>query len=144
MVKKETVNYDKIVCDNGSGFLKMGYAGDDYPRFTVPSIVGRPMLRSGQSVDGIELKDVMYGEQANPYRALLEITYPIEEGRVNNWKDFEDLWSYTFHTRMGVESDLSQKGILVTEAALNPMRNREKMVEMIFEKFGFGGCMFES
>jgi actin-related protein 2 len=62
MVKKETVNYDKIVCDNGSGFLKMGYAGDDYPRFTVPSIVGRPMLRSGQSVDGIELKDVMYGE----------------------------------------------------------------------------------
>jgi actin-related protein 2 len=40
----------------------MGYAGDDYPRFTVPSIVGRPMLRSGQSVDGIELKDVMYGE----------------------------------------------------------------------------------
>jgi actin-related protein 2 len=74
----------------------------------------------------------------------LEITYPIEEGRVNNWKDFEDLWSYTFHTRMGIEKDLSQKGILVTEAALNPMRNREKMVEMIFEKFGFGGCMFES
>jgi len=102
MKAKDTVNYDKIVCDNGSGFLKMGYAGDDYPRFTVPSIVGRPMLRSGQSVDGIELKDVMYGEQANPYRALLEIQYPIEEGRVNNWKDFEALWNYTFHDRMGI------------------------------------------
>jgi actin-related protein 2 len=86
----------------------------------------------------------MYGEQANPYRALLEITYPIEEGRVNNWKDFESLWKYTFHERMGIGKDLSNKGILVTEAALNPQRNREKMVEMIFEKFGFGGCMFES
>lgn len=43
---KKTVNEDKIVCDNGSGFLKMGYAGDDFPRYTIPSIVGRPMLRS--------------------------------------------------------------------------------------------------
>jgi actin-related protein 2 len=47
MVLKDTVDYDKIVCDNGTGFLKMGFAGDDYPRFTIPSIVGRPMLRSG-------------------------------------------------------------------------------------------------
>lgn len=87
---------------------------------------------------------MMFGEEANPHRALLEITYPIEEGRVNNWDDFEKLWKYTFHDRMGISKDLSNKGILVTEAALNPQRNREKMVEMIFEKFGFGGCMFES
>jgi actin-related protein 2 len=144
MVHKDTVDFTKIVCDNGTGFLKMGYAGDDYPRFTVPSIVGRPMLRSGQSVGDIELKDIMFGEQANPYRGLLEITYPIEEGRVNNWNDFERLWSYTFFDRMGMDKDVSQKGILVTEAALNPAKNREKMVELIFEKFGFGGCLFES
>ena len=144
MVLKDTVDYDKIVCDNGTGFLKMGFGGDDYPRFTIPSIVGRPMLRSGQSVGDIQLKDVMFGEEANPHRALLEITYPIEEGRVNNWKDFEALWKYTFHDKMGLPKDLSNKGILVTEAALNPAQNREKMVELIFEKFGFGGCMFES
>jgi actin-related protein 2 len=24
----------------------MGYAGDNFPRYTIPSIVGRPMLRS--------------------------------------------------------------------------------------------------
>jgi actin-related protein 2 len=120
MVLKDTVDYDKIVCDNGTGFLKMGFAGDDYPRFTIPSIVGRPMLRSGQSVGDIQLKDVMFGEEANPHRALLEITYPIEEGRVNNWNDFEALWKYTFHDKMGISKDLSNKGILVTEAALNP------------------------
>ena len=120
MVLKDTVDYDKIVCDNGTGFLKMGFGGDDYPRFTIPSIVGRPMLRSGQSVGDIQLKDVMFGEEANPHRALWEITYPIEEGRVNNWKDFEALWKYTFHDKMGLPKDLSNKGILVTEAALNP------------------------
>ena len=144
MLLKKTVEYDKIVCDNGSGFLKMGYAGDDFPRFTIPSIIGRPMLRSGQSIGDIELKDIMFGEQANPYRALLDITYPIEEGRVNNWDDFCKLWSYTFHDKMGIGKDLSKHSILVTEAALNPPKNREKMTELIFEKFGFGKCMFES
>lgn len=32
----------------------------------------------------------------------------------------------------------------MTEAALNPPKNREKMCELIFEKYGFGKCMFES
>lgn len=92
----------------------------------------------------LELKDIMFGEEANPHRALLEISYPIEEGRVTNWDDFEKLWEYTFHNTMGLPKDLSSKKLLVTEAALNPTKNREKMAQIIFEKYGFGGCMFES
>ncbi len=45
---------------------------------------------------------------------------------------------------MNLGKDLSAKKILVTEAALNPKKNREKMAELIFEKYGFGGCYFES
>jgi len=86
---------------------------------------------------------MMFGDEANPIRALLEISYPIEEGRVKDWDDFVKLWEYTFHRKMGMK-DLSEKKILVTEAALNPTKNREKITEMIFEKFGFNGCMFES
>ena len=40
------VQYDKIVCDNGTGYLKMGFAGDSFPRYNIPTIVGRPMLRA--------------------------------------------------------------------------------------------------
>lgn len=132
------------MCDNGSGFLKMGYAGDNFPRYTIPSIVGRPQLRSKQNVGDLELREVMYADEASPYRALLDITYPIDEGRVRDWNDFEALWNYTFHNKMGMPKDLSDRKILVTEAALNPKKNREKMTELIFEKHGFGGCMFES
>ena len=139
------VNENKIVCDNGSGFLKMGYAGDNFPRFTVPSVVGRPMLRSKQTVGDMELKEIMYGDEVTPFRALLEVSYPIEEGRVKNWEDFAKLWEYTLHSRMGISKDgLGEKKMLVTEAALNPKKNREKMAELIFERYGFGGCMFES
>lgn len=31
-----------LVCDNGSGLCKAGFAGDDAPRAVFPSIVGRP------------------------------------------------------------------------------------------------------
>ena len=87
----------------------------------------------------------MYGDEVTPFRALLEVSYPIEEGRVKNWEDFAALWEYTLHSRMGIGKDgLNEKKMLVTEAALNPKKNREKMAELIFERYGFGGCMFES
>jgi actin-related protein 2 len=132
------------VCDNGTGYLKMGYAGDNFPRFQIPSVVGRPMLRSKQDVGGVELQEIMYGDQAAPYRSLLDITYPIGEGRILNWDDFSQLWSYTFHTKMGIPKDLSEKKILVTEPALSSHGQRKKLLELIFEEKGFSGCMFET
>ena len=93
---------NKIICDNGSGFLKVGFSGDDYPRYTVPSIAGRPLLRSGQKVGDINLKQLMLGDEASPLRSYLEITYPIREGIVEDWDDLTALWEYTFYTKMGL------------------------------------------
>ena len=143
-MQSKNIDFDKIVCDNGSGFLKMGFAGDSFPRYTIPSIVGRPMLKFAQSVEGVELKDEMFGDEANPLRSLLDIKYPIEEGQVRDWNDFEKLWKYTFHSKMGLSSDLKDKGIIVTEAAVQPRKNRDMMAEKIFETFGFGSCLFET
>lgn len=137
------IDESRVICDNGTGYLKMGFAGDNFPRHTIPSIVGRPMLRSNQEVNGITLKEVMFGDEANPHRSLLEITYPITEGRVRDWDDFNMLWSYTFD-KMGLGADKSDKRLLVTEAALNPRENREKMAQVLFEKQGFGACLFET
>jgi actin-related protein len=33
-----------VIIDNGSGMCKAGIAGDDAPRNTFPSIVGRPKV----------------------------------------------------------------------------------------------------
>lgn len=134
---------DRIICDNGSGFLKMGFAGENFPRYTIPSIAGRPLLRANQKIGDIELKPLMLGDEANPLRSFLEISYPIREGIVENWDDMEALWAYTFHTKMGLPKDLSKHKIIVTEAAMNPKKNRAKMAQVLFEKFGFGGVKFE-
>jgi len=50
-------NPNVIVLDNGTGFVKAGYAGDNIPRHVFPSMVGRPTLRAEEDIDdGIELK----------------------------------------------------------------------------------------
>ena len=142
---KSDVDFSKIICDNGTGYLKLGYAGDNFPRFTIPSIVGRPLLRSNQNVDGITLSEVMFGDEANPYRSLLEISYPIEEGRIKNKEDFGALWEYSFTKKMGIpKADYTDKRLFVTEAAMNTSKNREMMAEIIFEEQNFGACMFET
>lgn len=35
-----------VVCDSGTGYIKIGFAGDNFPKFSIPAMVGRPMLRS--------------------------------------------------------------------------------------------------
>jgi actin-related protein 2 len=77
-------------------------------------------------------------------RSYLEITYPMAEGQIKNWDEMEILWDYTFHNKLGLsKSDKSDKRVLLTEPALNPKKNREKMGEYMFEKFNFGRIMFE-
>lgn len=56
----------------------------------------------------------------------------------------EILWDYTFHKKLGLnEGNKDDKRVLLTEPALNSKKNREKMGEIMFEKFGFGRVMFE-
>lgn len=132
------VNEDVVVSDNGTGFVKCGFAGENIPRYVFPSMVGRPMLRAEEEViDDVVLKDVLVGEDAARIRQGLEINYPVENGTVRNWEDMEHLWDYTFDEKLGINP--AEKKILLTEAPMNDKKNREKMVEMMFEKYNFKG-----
>ena len=49
-----------VVCDNGTGFVKVGYAGENFPRSIFPSMIGRPILRAEEAVnEAVVLKEVM-------------------------------------------------------------------------------------
>lgn len=126
-----------VVLDQGTGFVKIGRAGTNFPDHTFPSIVGRPILRAEERTDGLVLKDIMCGEDASKVRSALQVSYPMENGIVRNWEDMEHLWDYCFYNKMKI-SDPSQEKILLTEAPLNPLKNRERMVETMFEKYQFG------
>ncbi|RAL61400.1 hypothetical protein DID88_009533 [Monilinia fructigena] len=112
-----------IVLDGGTGFLKVGYAAQNFPEFQYPSIVGRPILRSE--------------EKAAAARTMLQVSYPMENGIVKKWDDMQHLWDYTFYEKMKV--DPTGRKILLTEPPMNPLKNREQMCEVMFERYQFGG-----
>ncbi|KAA3681847.1 actin-related protein 2 [Paragonimus westermani] len=125
-----------IVCDNGTGFVKCGYAGSNFPEHIFPSMIGRPMLRASSKIGSVEVQDIMIGEEASELRQLLEISYPMENGIVRNWDDMILLYDYIFGPKK-MNIDPKHSKILLTEPPLNPLKNREKMVEVMFEKYGF-------
>jgi len=40
------------------------FAGSNFPAAIFPSMVGRPILRSEEKVEGLEIKDIMVGDEA--------------------------------------------------------------------------------
>ena len=81
-----------VVCDNGTGFVKAGYAAENFPRHQFPSMVGRPVLRDGcdpgtdvkylPSGEEVPLDAVMCGDKAELWLEALDINYPMTNGVV--------------------------------------------------------------
>ena len=128
-----------IVFDNGSGYLKAGLSSKETPMFTLPALIGRPMLRYKQKIENIELKPIMIGDEVTPVRSMLELSYPMEEGIIKNAEDMQILWDYVLQKKLKIDKgDFKDRKLLMTEAPNNPDRNKEVMAEILFEKLDIG------
>jgi len=120
-----------VVCDNGSGMVKAGFSGEDAPRTVFPSVVGRP--KNPHGMIGGPKREFFTGDDAMRMRGVCTMSYPIAHGIVTNWDDMEKIWHHTFFGELRV--DPAEHKVMLTEAAMNPRANREKMAQIMFETF---------
>ncbi|KAK6588837.1 actin-like protein [Cryptosporidium xiaoi] len=131
-----TLHYDDVITsqpaiiDNGSGTIKCGFAGEEVPRVILNSYVGRPKYK--RCMAGALEGDIFVGNKCTENRGILNVSYPITNGIITDWYDMETLWTYCF-SEMKTSSE--EHPVLLTEAALNPRKHREKMAEIFFEVY---------
>lgn len=135
---------DVIVLDNGSGYLKAGFAGEDAPRAVLPCCVATPLVDDSNREDEAPVPEVVqkisqcfYGD-----KALLQdnatLIRPIRRGQMDlssASKDaLESLWEHTFRNVLKAEEELP---VLIADSmplGQSSYESRKWMAEVLFEK----------
>jgi len=120
-----------VVIDNGSGTIKAGFSGEDIPKCYFPSYVGYP--KHERIMLGAAEGDCFIGKKAQEIRGLLKIKYPLEHGIVTDWGEMEKIWQYLYSEELKTSPE--EHPVLLTEAPLNPIKNREEAAQILFETF---------
>lgn len=96
-----------LIVDIGSGNTRVGYGGDELPTEVFPTVV-------------------------EPTNDTDEELRPVVRGVVSNWDGIETLWEQIF-TKMGVQGQ--KQPVITTDSPTVLERDRNKMAELLFEKF---------
>jgi actin-related protein len=122
------MNSNVIVIDHGTSTCKAGFSGESTPTSITPSVLGR------QKIKLIKLgKDVFIGNEALSKRGILNLKYPIQHGIITNFGDMELLWDHIFQNELKVSP--KDFPVLLTETVQNSKENKEKIIQIMFEKF---------
>ncbi|KAF8989915.1 actin family [Cyathus striatus] len=93
-----------IVCDNGTGYSKVGFAGNPDPSFVFPTAIAPGHLATKR---GIEDLDFFIGDEAiaNAKTPGYGVHYPIRHGMIDNWDYMERYWEQTIFKYLRAEPE---------------------------------------
>jgi len=140
-----------IVLDNGTGYLKVGFSGEDAPRAALPTLIATTAVDEAKdnekpvAVDAVAQKksQAFYGDEAAALSGQTDkatLTRPIVRGDIQltspSKEQLEQLWEHAFRNVLGVEQD--ELPVLIADPlpiGQNQYPSRQWMTEIMFEKF---------
>lgn len=142
-----------VVIDNGTGYTKMGFAGNVEPCFITPTAVavndsfadqtrpaGKGSWQAQHSAGIMADLDFLIGEEAvarSRASTTYSLSHPIRGGQVDNWDTMEKFWQQCIFNYL--RCDPEDHYFLLTESPLTPPETREYTGEIMFETFNVPG-----
>jgi len=130
------------VIDVGTGFTKMGYAGNKEPQYIIPSAIAvKETAKVGDDATrrltrGVEDLDFFIGDEAMDAKGYA-VKYPVRHGQVEDWDLMEKFMEQCIFKYLRAEPE--DHHFLLTEPPLNTPENREYTAEIMFESFNVPG-----
>ncbi|XP_032160443.1 actin-related protein 3B isoform X2 [Lutra lutra] len=130
------------VVDCGTGYTKLGYAGNTEPQFIIPSCIA--IRESAKVVDqaqrrvlrGVDDLDFFIGDEAID-KPTYATKWPIRHGIIEDWDLMERFMEQVIFKYLRAEPE--DHYFLMTEPPLNTPENREYLAEIMFESFNVPG-----
>ncbi|KAL8618987.1 Actin-like 6A [Nucella lapillus] len=129
-----------LVFDIGSYSFRAGYAGEDTPKAEIPTHVGMvEEIEAAMDADGGDglpqpekkyMIDTVYMKHP---RKNMNLASFLQDGMVEDWDVFEKVMDYVYNRSIKSESCLHP--LLMSEPAWNTKAKREKLTEIMFEKY---------
>jgi len=119
-----------IVIDNGASTTKVGFNGENAPRVVIPTVIGQTKNEYLNLVE--DPKKIYVGREAINNSSYLNLKKPIKNGNMDV-EQMEKLWSYIFSNELKIKPEAHN--IFLTESLFSSNQEREKIAEIMFEKF---------
>jgi actin-related protein len=119
-----------LIVDCGSGYCKAGYSGYIEPTVTLPTAVWHP--QSNNMITKDDKSNLLFGNKALEAENGVLI-HPIQKTKIIEWEDFELYLDNLFANELKIKPE--EYGIFMTEPPLTLKSSRERLTEILFEKF---------
>jgi actin, other eukaryote len=97
--------------------------------FKPKAIIGKPknqiLVHKG--------KDFYVGDEAWAKLGILNLSFPVDHGVVNDFDDMEKIWHHMFYNELRVAPD--EHPLVMSEEITNTKDKRERTAQVMFEKF---------
>lgn len=120
-----------MVINCGDKICEAGFDGDPAPRGSFPTVVGRLKVHTAAQ------KQTFVGNEINGIKPTLNLSYPIKNGVVQNWDDFEVILHYIFYDVLHTEPE--ERKVLISDSPSHTSESRQKTVQVLFDTYNVAG-----
>lgn len=128
-----------LVLDNGLWEMKVGFAGDEAPRYLQRSLVGFPKNPAITVSSGHP--EIYIGNEVQPHADVLDVRRPLQGTDKIEWGVLEKCWRALFYNE--VKSKLDDFPLLITCSSHFDTKHRMRVAELFFENFDFPALNFQ-